>query len=94
MTSIGRETDLTATERPTHDAAFFWRGPTLGPTEVGATSERRRLIHYATTWIAAGLIVAVGRALSLNPYLIAAVWLAAGVLGAVWKHPGRTRGER
>jgi hypothetical protein len=93
MTSIGRETDLTATEQPTHDAAIFWRGPALDPTEVGGTSERRRRIRYAATWGAAGLIVAVGCALSLHPYLVAAVWLAVGALGAAWRHPGRTRGR-
>jgi len=94
MSPIGRETDLTATERPTHDAAFLWRGPALDPAEVGGASERRRLIRDAATWMASGLIVAVGCALSLNPYLVATVWLAVGALGAAWRHPGCTARDR
>jgi hypothetical protein len=91
MTSIGRETDLTATERPTHDAAFFWREPALHPAELGGAGERRRLVRYTATWATAGLIVAVGCALSLNPYEIAAAWLAVGALGATRGRLGRTR---
>jgi hypothetical protein len=90
MTWISRRTDLTITEQPAYTGVLFWRERALDiPRDEGdgGAAKRRRVRGYAATWVTAGLIVAGGSALGVNPYLTAGVWLAVGALG--WLLLGR-----
>jgi hypothetical protein len=88
MTSIGRETNLTATERPQYEDAIILRGPAtdLTPEVVVCTcglhrSARRwaaavAIVACLAAWAATStVVVVVGHALSINRYVLGGAWL-------------------